>query len=168
MQDPGSTGIDDSQLEGYLADHWIASMSGVRLFAAARKTWQGSPHETAVGDLSRAIAADKHELERLIGRLGFRISPVKSVLAQVGAQVSRLSPLNPARTKTGMGGQLELEGLQSAVRGKESLWDTLLVLSEYDSRLDSTELERLKARAQDQQERIAEIMRETTPGRFAK
>lgn len=121
-----------------------------------------------MGDLSRAIAADKHELERLIGRLGFKISPVKSVLAQAGAQMSRLSPLNPARSKNGMGGQLELEGLQSAVRGKESLWDTLLVLSEFDSRLDATELKRLRARAQDQQERLAGIMRETTPGRFAK
>ncbi|WP_196823439.1 hypothetical protein [Arthrobacter sp. CAN_A6] len=50
------------------------------------------------------------------------------------AQQSRSA--EPVPQKRWYGGQLELEALQAAVRGKEGLWTSLLALSRSDERLD--------------------------------
>lgn len=158
--------IDDAKLSGYLGDHLLAAQSGVQLFDAAQRTYKGTEFEPVFAGLHQDIAADRDDLAALMQRLGYKPGPTKSVLAWAGSLLSKAGPLNPLHKDEGVAGQLELEGLQAAVHGKESLWSTLLVLSRYDSRLDQSDLQRLKDRAGAQQDLLAGIMDKTIPERF--
>jgi hypothetical protein len=153
-------------LEAYLNDHLAAATAGVRLFDAARATWRGTAHAGTLDDLRQQIAADRQEVAALIGALGLEPHKLKLAVAQVGAQVSKVNPLNPLRSRRAIAGQLELEVLQSAVRGKECLWETLLALAPAEPRLDAGRLRELRDLARRQQERIAAIMTATAPDRF--
>lgn len=59
-----------------------------------------------------------------------------------------------------------MEALHTAVAGKECLWLTLEKVSEQDSRIDAAQQKRLIERAQDQQNRITKLIRETAAIRF--
>ena len=85
----------------------------------------------------------------------------------VGAQVSKAGPLNLLRRNRGIAGQLELEALQSAVHGKESLWVSLLELSRSDDRIDAADMQRLTERAKTQQDQLAHVMLTTIRKRFS-
>ncbi|MBE0011515.1 hypothetical protein [Arthrobacter sp. AET 35A] len=162
-----STPADSSRLSAYLDDHLVAAASGVKLFSTAQESWRGTKHEQTFASLTHEIAADRKELAQIISSLGYTPSKVKMVIAQVGAQLSKVNPLNLRRSDKGSGAQLELEALQSAVRGKECMWETLDALTESGSTaLDSEQLRRLTDRARKQQEQLAHIMRETAPERF--
>ncbi|WP_026549509.1 hypothetical protein [Arthrobacter sp. Br18] len=158
--------IDDDRLSGYLGDHLLAAESGVRLFESAKRTWQDTEYRSDFDEIRRDVAADRDDLAALIRRLGYTPGRAKMALAWVGAQVSKAGPLNPLHRSDGRNGQLELEALQSAVHGKESLWTSLLALARNDDRLDPEDLQRLKDRARMQQDRIAGIMDRTIIGRF--
>ncbi|WP_146069714.1 hypothetical protein [Arthrobacter sp. B0490] len=158
--------IDDAKLSGYLGNHLMAAESGVRLFGAAEQTWKGTAFEPVLAGLHRDIVEDRNDLAALIGSLGYTLGTAKTALAWVGGQLSKAGPLNPLRMSKGMAGQFELEALQSAVHGKESLWTSLLALSQFDDRLDPKKLQRLKDRAGTQQDQLAEIMDRTISERF--
>ncbi|MDF9279273.1 zf-TFIIB domain-containing protein, partial [Arthrobacter sp. EH-1B-1] len=66
----------------------------------------------------RGVWLDRGELDKIIDRAG-------ALTAQPAA---RPNPLNVSKAENGPGAQLELEALQSLVRGKEALWETLLAL----------------------------------------
>lgn len=153
-------------LEAYLNDHLAAATAGVRLFDAAQATWRGTAHEEMFRHLREQIAGERDEVRRLISRLGLSSSNVKLGLAAAGAQVSRVNPLNLLRSRNGTAPQLELESLQTAVRGKECLWETLLALAPSDPRLDADHLRQLRDVARLQQQQIAAVMAETAPDRF--
>jgi len=158
--------IDDDKLSGYLGDHLLAAESGVQLFESAKRTWRDTEYRSEFDEIRRDVAADRDDLAALIKRLGYTPGRAKMTMAWLGAQVSKAGPLNPLHKSGGMGGQLELEALQSAVHGKESLWTSLLALSRDDDRFDTEDLHRLKERARRQQDQLAGIMGKTIAGRF--
>lgn len=153
-------------LSAYLDDHLLGAETGVRLFRAARRTWEGTAHEEVFDDLSEEISDERDELESLILALGYRRSRLKKGLAWAGALVGRAGPVNPLSTGGGTTAQLELEALQSLVRAKECLWRTLLVLSTHDHRFHAPRIRELIGQAQKQQDAVARVMEETAPGRF--
>lgn len=155
-------------LAAYLDDHLLGAETGVRLFTAAQRTWEGSPYEQTFADLTEEIAHERDELESLIHALGYTRSKVKAAAAAVGAATGKLGPLNPLSTSGGVTGQLELESLQSLVRMKESLWRTLLVLSATDHRFNTARLQELVEAARRQQEAVASVMERTATQRFIK
>lgn len=166
----GRIGPDRDLLSRYLDDHLLAATTGVRLFDAARKSFEDTPHGQVLARLGREISADRADLLRLIHSLGFTPSKVKLALGHLGAQVSKVNPINPLRSHKGAGAQLELESLQSAIRGKECLWETLLALAESGFHLgafDAARLTDLRDRARKQGREAAEIMLSTAADRFS-
>lgn len=158
---------DSSRLSAYLDDHLVAAASGVKLFAAAKDSWKNTAHEQVFVSLVRNVSSDRAELVEIVHSLGYEPGKMKMTVAQIGAQLSKVNPLNLRRSDQGSGAQLELEALQSAVRGKECLWETLLAVAEAGSTsLDPGQLHRLIDRAREQQQKLAQIMRDTAPERF--
>ena len=153
-------------LAAYLDDHLLGAETGVRLFKAAVKTWEGTEYEGVFAHLTDQISDERDELETLILALGYQRSSLKRGLAWIGAAVGRLGPVNPLSTGSGVSGQLELETLQSIVRAKECLWRTLLALSAHDHRFHSPRIHELLGHARDQQEAVAKVMVDTAPARF--
>lgn len=167
MSNPGAAWKPKHQsLSAYLDDHLLGAETGVRLFGAARRTWEGSGYEQTFADLESEIAGERDELEQLIVTLGYRRSKVKKAMAMVGAAAGKLGPMNPMSTGGGTTGQFELEGLQSIVRAKECLWRTLLALSAHDHRFNPSRLREMIDMAGRQQDAVAKVMQETAPARF--
>ncbi|MCZ2401920.1 hypothetical protein IV498_01650 [Paenarthrobacter sp. Z7-10] len=159
-------GSDEGVLGNYLHSHIVAAASGVRLFEQATKVWKHSSHASTLARLTQEVDADKTDLESLAARLGLAMPAGKQPLAWIGAQLSKVNPLNPLRSRGSFSGQLELETLETAVQGKRLLWETLLLLAAADSRLDASELERLDGRAKEQISEIHKILLSTVPERF--
>lgn len=159
--------INNDRLSSYLENHLIAAESGVQLFISAEQTWGNTPFKGTFSGLRRDVAADRDDLVTLTRRLGSERGRVKAVVGWVGAQVSKAGPLNLLRRNRGIAGQLELEALQSAVHGKESLWVSLLELSRSDDRIDAADMQRLTERAKTQQDQLAHVMLTTIRKRFS-
>jgi hypothetical protein len=160
--------LDDDALSAYLDYHMLAAAGGVRLFEAAKHTWAGTGHGQVLAGLEQEIAADESEVKAISASLGYRRSRVKAALGWAASLVARLGPLNPLKVRHAPAGHLELEALQSALRGKECLWRTLLVLAEADRRLDAARLRRLLDSVGRQQDAVAGIMQQTAAERFLK
>ncbi|WP_026535081.1 hypothetical protein [Arthrobacter sp. H14] len=166
MADTQAGKTDDELLSAYLQDHIMAADSGAKVFDEARKLWADTPYGERIQGLSADIEADRQEL-RAIGRsLGMQLSPIKTVVSRVGRTLSHLNPLNPTGSRSGLPGQLELEGLHTAVAGKECLWRTLERIAQRDTRINAEQQKRLIERAEDQQNRIMELVLETAEIRF--
>jgi hypothetical protein len=170
-QPAGRTHLDKGTLFGYLDTHLLGATNGVRLFEAASRSWEGTDAERELAGLARDIAEERMALKSLIRALGHRPGRVKMGLAHSGALVARVNPVNLLRRKSGEGAQLEFEALQSLLRGKEALWDTLLFVAgtpagRKEQALDPAELERLLEAAREQQKTVARVMRETAVERF--
>jgi hypothetical protein len=153
----------------YLEDHLLGATSGVRLFKEAADTWQGTPHGETLAHLHEEIAGERSELLASLEAQGHTPNAAKMILAQAGAAVARINPLNMRGGENGPGAQLELEALQSLVRGKEALWETLLALLDDGWSFPSYDRERLShlaERARAQQQEIAAIMCSTAAERF--
>lgn len=164
--------LDLGTLLPYLDLHLVGATNGVRLFGAARVSWAGTPYEEDFSRLRQEIGEERAFLKRLIKALGHRPSLLKMALARVMSVVAELDPLNPTRRKKTAGAQLELEALQSLLRGKEALWATLLALSPDtgatpgEDVLDRTVLARLLEASKRQQDTVARVMTETASARF--
>jgi hypothetical protein len=164
--------LDLGTLLPYLDLHLVGATNGVRLFEAARRAWTGTPYEEDLARLRQEISEERGFLERLIRALGHRPTPLKMALAHVTSVLARLDPLNPTRSRATSGAQLELEALQSLLKGKEALWSTLLALATSspvaasDDVLDRAVLERLLDSSKRQQDTVARVMTETASGRF--
>lgn len=160
--------LDDKALAAYLDSHLVGSSMGVRMFNAAKRTWAGTDAGAALARIEREVAGERRELKQLMHALGYRRSWFKAVASRIGALVGRFNPVNPLRSGGGASGQLELELLQSALKGKECLWRTLLELARTRPELNRRRLAELLELVQRQQDTVAGIMRGTAPERFAK
>ncbi|MDJ0357030.1 hypothetical protein [Paenarthrobacter sp. PH39-S1] len=163
---PSKGGTDDDVLAGYLHIHLVAASSGERLFEQSVKTWNGTGLEEQLTRMTADVAADKESLETISHELGLHMPAYKEAAAWVGAQASKLGPLNPLHRRGGLGSQLELEALLSAVTGKSLLWKTLLTLAQEDQRIDKDRVGALLERAQRQIAGLDEMLRATVPERF--
>ncbi|MCG2622384.1 hypothetical protein LVY72_10700 [Arthrobacter sp. I2-34] len=160
--------LDDKALAAYLDSHLVGSAAGLRMFNAAKRTWKGTDAATVLAGIEREVAGERRELKQLMHSLGYHRSLFKAAAARAGAVVGKLNPVNPLRSGGGATGQLELELLQSALKGKECLWRTLLELAPAQPQLDSSRLTDLLELVRRQQETVADIMRRTAPARFTK
>lgn len=153
----------------YLEDHLLGATGGVRLFDEAAATWKDTPHGRTLARLHDEIDGEREELLRSLKAQGHRPNAAKMFIAHIGAAVARLNPLNVRGTGNGPGAQLELEALQSLVRGKEALWVTLLALLDDGWSFpgyDRVRLNQLAERARGQQQEVADIMVSTAAERF--
>lgn len=147
----------------YLDDHRAGAAGGRALARRIADQHGDRPGFEAANGLADEIEADVAELERLRERLGVDgswQSHVKRLAAIVGEQAGRFklnghlfdpSPLSPVE---------ELEGMAAGVFVKRGLWRTLLQLSqspEFADVLDTPDLERLVARADEQLQTVEDM-----------
>lgn len=158
--------VDDDVLSKYLQSHLIAAHAGKRVFVEAAEVWAGSPYETDFARLAKEIDEDFSELERITRGLGMEPPLYKKATGWISGQAARLDPLNPAHAPAGHPGQLELESLITAVTAKSLLWETLLMLSDDDPRIDEMQIERLHDRALEQIKTLRTVTRSTLRDRF--
>ncbi|GAA1341057.1 hypothetical protein [Arthrobacter roseus] len=166
MKQKAPATMDEKLLEKYVLGHMVAAQSGAQLFAETKKVWAGTDIGRRLKNLAAEVESDRVELNNIASRLKIRMHLSTKVLSRAGRTLSRLNPLNPTGSRDGLPGQLELEALHAAVAGKECLWHTLAELSTRDPRISGSRIQNLLGRAQDQQSRIAEIVRETAAIRF--
>jgi hypothetical protein len=147
------------RLDTYLNDHLAGATFGVELTRRARAANQG----TEVGDLLdwllAEIVADKETLETIMARLGVERSPVKPAGAWALEKVGRLKLNGQIRGYSPLSRLVELEGLQTGVTGKRSLWEVLSIAFADDERLEDIDFTTLVERADHQLSGIAEQRR---------
>lgn len=148
--------LDESLLATYLSDH-VAAAAGMRNRVARMvRAYPQGPLAHSMRQLAQALDGERDWLITLTDSQQVHLSRWKS-LAVAGAErlgrlklngrVVRTSPLSPL---------LELELLNSGLRGKRSLW---LTLQEWSSelRLDEAELQSLLADVDDQIEQAEQL-----------
>jgi hypothetical protein len=147
------------RLDTYLNDHLAGATFGIELTRRARAANQG----TEVGDfldrLLAEIVADKETLETIMARLGVERSPVKPAGAWALEKVGRLKLNGQLRGYSPLSRLLELEGLQTGVTGKRSLWENLAIIFTDDERLQDIDFTTLLERADHQVSRLGDQRR---------
>lgn len=164
--------LDLETLLPYLDLHLVGATNGVQLFKAAESSWAGTQYQDDFARLGSEIDDERAFLKRMIRALGHRPSILKMTFAKIMSFVADLDPLNPLRRTKSAGAQLELEALQSLLKGKEALWSTLLALLPATTALpgepvlNRDELEHLLASSKRQQDTVGRVMTETAAARF--
>jgi hypothetical protein len=147
------------RLDTYLNDHLAGATFGVELTRRARAANQGTEVGEFLDWLLAEIVADKKALETVMGRLGVEPSPVKPAGAWALEKVGRLKLNGQIRGYSPLSRLLELEGLQTGVTGKRSLWEVLAITFADDERLHDIDFTRLVERADEQLSRIGDHRR---------
>jgi hypothetical protein len=135
----------------YLNDHYAGSTLGVELAKRTAKNNDGNAEfGPALATLASEIDEDREALKRIMDRLDVSEDRIKASIFWLGEKVGRLKPNGELLKFSPLSRVVELEGLNTGVSGKLSLWRTLLELAERDDRLDAGELDVLAGRAEDQ------------------
>ena len=158
--------LNQHDLASYLDAHLLGAKAGIRFFDSAVGSLEGTGQADRLRHIKDEVVSARRELKVLFDRLGYRRSAPKKVSGLLGALAGKLNPLNPLRTRGHAGAQLELETLQSMLRGQECLWRTLQLLAEHEPRLDRERLAQLERQVQRQLGTVAEIMDGTAEARF--
>lgn len=158
--------INHEIYSNYLNEHYLGSEGGINAFRAAAATWNQTPHENTFKSLCQQVMADRDDLRRIINQLGYHPHPFKNLLTHVVRILGRLNPVNVLRKRrTGMA-QIELEVLIGMLRAKLSMWETLLLVSAKDPRLDTELLQDLRRRASEQIDQVRSVIEKTWEQRF--
>jgi len=158
--------INHEDLAAYLDAHLLGAKAGIRFFGSAVGSLRGTPQAERLAHVRDEVASARRELKVLFDRFGYQRSTAKKVAGLGGAVAGKLNPLNPLRARGHAGAQLELETLQSMLRGQECLWRTLQLLAEHEPRLDRERLAQLEKQVQRQLATVADIMDQTAGSRF--
>lgn len=149
--------MNETLLKIYLDDHYAGSTAGREL---ARRTLANNRNEgelTAFLErLVREIDEDRAALKGLMERVGVPANPVKSGVGWAAEKVGRLKLNGRLTGYSPLSRVVELEALVMGVTGKLSLWRSLQQVATLDRRIETTDLDRLARRAEEQ---IAELER---------
>ena len=158
--------LDHDKYSAYLNQHLTASDAGVKAFKAAAETWGDTPWEQVFLQLNPELEGSHDKVKALIARLGYEVSTTRTILAGVAEVAGRFNPLNLTRDNDGLMTQMEFDGLAAALRAQQMMWETLVVLSEIDDRLDRAECQAMVDLCEDQRRRVVEASADTAIARF--
>ena len=158
--------LDHDKYSAYLNQHLTASDAGVKAFKAAAETWKDTPWEQVFLQLNTELEGSHDKVKALIARLGYEVSTTRTILAGVAEVAGRFNPLNLTRDNDGLMTQMEFDGLAAALRAQQMMWETLVVLSEIDDRLDRAECQAMVDLCEDQRRRVVEASADTAIARF--
>ena len=137
-------------LDIYLNDHLAGATVGVELSRRAANSNRGTPIGEFLERLHGEIVEDRRTLLAVVRALGVDISPAKPTLAWVAEKASRLKLNGRLRGYSPLSRLIELEGLETGVAAKRSLWQSLARAFPDDARLATFDLDELIARAEQQ------------------
>jgi hypothetical protein len=144
------------RLDIYLNDHLAGSMLGVELASRALEENRGTPLGCFLERLHGEIAEDRQTLMSIMERLAVDRSPAKPALAWAFEKVGRLKSNGQFRGYSPLSPLVELEGLETGVSGKRSLWQALQKGLPEDGRLEGIDFDGLIRRADEQLSGIQE------------
>jgi hypothetical protein len=145
-----------TKLDIYLNDHLAGATVGVELSRRAAKANRGTSAGEFLERLHREIVEDRRTLLDVVRALGVEVSPAKPALAWAAEKAARLKLNGQLRGYSPLSRLVELEGLETGVTGKRSLWQALASGLPDDARLATFDLPALIARAEGQIEGIRE------------
>ena len=138
----------------YLNDHLAGSVVALELLEQMIAEHAGTPLERFLAELRADIAADRQELESLMGQLHVEESRTRKASAWLAEKFTELKLRldDPAR------GDLRLfeslEALSLGIEGKHALWLALAAAAEDAPSLRLLDYERLARRASEQRSRV--------------
>ena len=138
------------RLDIYLNDHLAGATVGVELSRRAANSNRGTPSGEFLERLHHEIVEDRRTLLAVVRALGVDISPAKPALAWIAEKAGRLKLNGRLRGYSPLSRLIELEGLETGVAAKRSLWQALARAFPDDARLASFDLDALVARAEQQ------------------
>jgi hypothetical protein len=144
------------QLDIYLNDHLAGATVGVELSRRAANSNRGTPTGEYLERLHREVVEDRRTLMAVVRALGADASPAKPALAWAAEKAARLKLNGRLRGYSPLSRLIELEGLETGVAGKRSLWQALARAFPDDERLASFDLDALIGRAEQQLQGIRE------------
>jgi hypothetical protein len=145
------------QLDIYLNDHLAGATVGVELSRRAANSNRGTPSAEFLERLHREIVEDRRTLVAVVRALGVDTSPVKPALGWIAEKAGRLKLNGRLRGYSPLSRLIELEGLETGVAAKRSLWQALARAFPDDARLASFDLDALIARADQQLRGTSEL-----------
>ena len=151
--------MDDPKalLAVYLNDHLAGATGGTELARRLAGTHPDGERGTRLRRLATEIDEDRATLTELMRRLTVRVDPIRVALGWVGEKVARLKLNGRLFQRSPLSTLLELEAMRLGVEGKAAGWRTLRTVAEHDDRLDTAELDRLIARADEQIDTLEQL-----------
>jgi hypothetical protein len=140
----------------YLNDHLAGATAGTQLARRIAASHRRERHGASLERLAAEIARDRAALTEMMKILGVPVRGYKAGLAWLGEKAARLK-LNGMLARSPLSTLEEFEMLRLGVEGKAASWRTLRVLANTDSRLDSSRLDQLMARAQAQADLLEDL-----------
>jgi hypothetical protein len=134
----------------YLNDHLAGATMGAELagrLARADRQWAAG---SVLDQLAEQIAADRQALLEIMAELGVPVRQYKVWASWLAEKVGRAKLNNRFITRSPLSRLIELEMLRLGVEGKAVGWRTLRAVAGTDSRIDTTRLDRLIDRADEQ------------------
>ena len=136
----------------YLNDHLAGSVAGQELARRCLSNNEGTELGSFLSTFASELAEDRETLEKLMDTVGGQPDRLKMGAVWVAEKVGRLKLNGQLRGYSDLSRLVELEGLCVGVEGKKSMWTSLRVVAENDSRLQSFDFDALEARAQRQRD----------------
>ena len=136
----------------YLRDHHAAAIAETEVAKRSANSNQGTAFAGLLEELQREALEDLRSLDEIMQRLGIQSAKGKDGAAWVAEKLGRLKLNGSVTAYSPLSRVVELEGISIAVESKKAMWRSLQQLE--DDRLQRSELERLEARAADQQRRL--------------
>jgi hypothetical protein len=135
------------RLDVYLNDHLAGAMGGIELCRRALRENSGSDLGAFLEGFLAEVVEDRRALEEVAARLGSDRSPFKPAAVWALEKAGRLKLNGQLRGYSPLSRLIELEGLQSGVSAKRSLWQALQAAFRDDPRLRGVDLDALIERA---------------------
>ena len=136
----------------YLNDHLAGSVAGQELARRCLSNNEGTELGSFLSTFASELDEDRETLEKLMDTVGGQPDRLKMGAVWVAEKVGRLKLNGQLRGYSDLSRLVELEGLCVGVEGKKSMWTSLKVVAENDSRLQSFDFDALEARAQRQRD----------------
>jgi len=140
----------------YLNDHLGGATMGVELFRRASRSAQG-PVKTQLQELTTEVEQDRESLRTLMGTLGLPVHRYKALGGWMLEKVARFKPNGHLFSRSPLSDLIELEGLLLGVQGKAAAFRTLRRLADTDTRLHTSTLDELIARAERQADTLEKL-----------
>ena len=151
----------DGHIATYLKDHLAGGVAALELLEQLEEGHTGTPLERFFAELRADVAADRQELEAVMGRLKIDESRARKATAWLTEKVTELK----LRFDDPAGGPLRLlealEGLSLGIEGKRGLWRALAATAEDAPWLRVADYDRLIERAEEQRSRVEKLRLET-------
>jgi hypothetical protein len=154
MPEPTDQEDRSKLLRIYLEDHVAGATAGAQRAARLADAEAESIDGPALAAFAADVATDCEALLTLMEVAGVEPSRLKTMAASVGEKLGALKPNGRLADRSPLSTVVEIEAMQMAVRGKRSLWETLLVAMPMSTPID---IYGLISRADDQLALLSEL-----------